>query len=117
MNCLFFVSLDKVFRNFVSEGRKQVYECFVRAKDRMKCCLSALFCFFKITCLKFLFCKIIGSYLFTKSGEGRQSSTLFLPYKNAQRLAWGTWDSIIAVIGDGAKSELAGVRKIFLLPL
>ena len=33
------------------------------------------------------------------------------------RLAEGTWDSIIAVIGDGAKSELAGVRKIFLLPL
>ena len=24
---------------------------------------------------------------------------------------------IIAVMGDGAKSELAGVRKIFLLPL
>ena len=29
----------------------------------------------------------------------------------------GTWDSIIAVIGDGAKSELAGVRKFSLLPL
>ena len=28
-----------------------------------------------------------------------------------------TWDSIIAVIGDGAKSELAGVRKFSLLPL
>ena len=28
-----------------------------------------------------------------------------------------TWDSIIAVIGDGAKSELAGVRKVSLLPL
>ena len=33
------------------------------------------------------------------------------------RLAEGTWDSIIAVIGDGAKSELAGVRKFSLLPL
>ena len=29
----------------------------------------------------------------------------------------GTGDSIIAVIGDGAKSELAGVRKGSLLPL
>ena len=29
----------------------------------------------------------------------------------------GAWDSIIAVIGDGAKSELAGVRKVSLLPL
>ena len=29
----------------------------------------------------------------------------------------GTWDSIIAVIGDGAKGELAGVRKGSLLPL
>ena len=29
----------------------------------------------------------------------------------------GTWDSIIAVIGDGTKSELAGVRKVSLLPL
>ena len=28
----------------------------------------------------------------------------------------GTWDSIIAVIGDGAKSELAGVRENFLTP-
>ena len=64
-----------------------------------------------------MFCKIIGSYLFTKSGEERQSRTLFLPYKNAQRLARGTWDSIIAVIGDGTKSELAGVRKVSLLPL
>ena len=71
----------------------------------------------KITCCEILFCKIIGSYLFIKSGEGRQSSTLFLSYKNAQRLAEGTWDSIIAVIGDGAKSELAGVRKFSLLPL
>ena len=47
------------------------------------------FSFFKITCLKFLFCKIIGSYLFTKSGEERQSRKLFLLYKNAQRLARG----------------------------
>ena len=29
----------------------------------------------------------------------------------------GTWDSIIAVIGDGANSELAGVRKFSILPL
>ena len=29
----------------------------------------------------------------------------------------GIWDSIIAVIGDDAKSELAGVRRISLLPL
>ena len=36
---------------------------------------------------------------------------------NVVWLAEGTWNSIIAVIGDGAKSELAGVRKIFLLPL
>ena len=71
----------------------------------------------KITCCEILFCKIIGSCLFIQSGEERQSSTLFLPYKNAKRLAEGTWNSIIAVIGDGAKSELAGVRKIFLLPL
>ena len=71
----------------------------------------------KITCCEILFCKIIGSYLFTKSGEGRQIRTLFLPYKNAQRLARGTGDSIIVVIGDGAKSELAGVRKVSLLPL
>ena len=34
-----------------------------------------------------------------------------------RRLAEGTWDSIIAVIGDGAKSELAGVRRFSLLPL
>ena len=33
------------------------------------------------------------------------------------RLAEGTWDSIIAVIGDGAKSELAGVGRISILPL
>ena len=36
---------------------------------------------------------------------------------NVVWLAEGTWDSIIAVIGDGAKSELAGVRRISLLPL
>ena len=36
---------------------------------------------------------------------------------NVVWLAEGTWDSIIAVIGDGAKSELAGVRKFSLLPL
>ena len=29
----------------------------------------------------------------------------------------GAWDSIIAVIGDDAKSELAGVRRFSLLPL
>ena len=73
--------------------------------------------FFKITCFEILFCKIIRSSLFTKSGEGRQSRILFLPYKNAQRLAWGTRDSIIAVIGNGAKSELAGVGRISILPL
>lgn len=33
------------------------------------------------------------------------------------RLAEGTWDSIIAVIGDGTKSELAGIRRSSLLPL
>ena len=71
----------------------------------------------KITCFEILFCKIIGSSLFIQSGVERQSRTLFLPYKNAQRLAPGTWDSIIAVIGDGTKSELAGVRKVSLLPL
>lgn len=65
----------------------------------------------KITCCEILFYKIIGNCLFIQSGEDRQSRTLFLPSKNAQRLAWGTWDSIIAVIGDGAKSELAGVGR------
>ena len=70
LNCLFFVSLNKVFRNFVSEGRKQVCVCFVRAKKRMRCFLK-------------------------ECSEARE----------------GTWDSIIAVIGDGAKSELAGVRR------
>ena len=64
----------------------------------------------KITCCEILFCKIIGSYLFTKSGEERQSRTLFLPSK-MQGGSRGAWDSIIAVIGDGAKSELAGVRR------
>ena len=29
-DCAFFVSLNKVFRNFVSEERKRVSECFVR---------------------------------------------------------------------------------------
>ena len=36
---------------------------------------------------------------------------------NAVRLAEGTCDSIISVIGDGAKSELAGVGRISILPL
>ena len=36
---------------------------------------------------------------------------------NVVWLAEGTWDSIIAVIGNGAKSELAGVGRISILPL
>ena len=79
-DCAFFVSLNKVFRNFVSEERKRVSECFVRAKDRMRCYL-------KLRAVKFGFEKIIGSSLFIQSGEERQSSKLFLLYKNAQRLA------------------------------
>ena len=72
----FFCFFENVFRNFVSEGRKQVCVCFVRAKKRMRCFLK-------------------------ECSEARE----------------GTWDSIIAVIGDGAKGELAGVRKFSLLPL
>ena len=71
----------------------------------------------KITCFEILFCKIIGSSLFIQSGVERQSRGLFLPYKKCKEAREGTWDSIIAVIGDGAKSELAGVRKFSLLPL
>ena len=73
-DCAFFVSLDKVFRNFVSEGRKRVSECFVRAKDRMRCYL-------KLRAVKFCFEKIIGSSLFIQSGEERQNRALFLRSK------------------------------------
>ena len=70
----------------------------------------------KITCCEILFCKIIRNCLFIQSDEDRQSRILFLPSK-MQGGSRGAWDSIIAVIGDGAKSELAGVRKVSLLPL
>ena len=78
----FFVSLNNVFRNFVSEGRKRGSGCFVRANDRMRCYL-------KLRAVKFGFEKIIGSSLFIQSGVERQSRGLFLPYKNAKRLARG----------------------------
>ena len=70
----FFVSLNKVFRNFASEGRKRVSECFVRAKDRMRSYL-------KLRAVKFGFEKIIGSSLFIQSGEERQNRALFLRSK------------------------------------
>ena len=70
----------------------------------------------KITCCEILFCKIIGSCLFIQSGEERQSRDFFYLLRCSEDRE-GTWDSIIAVIGDGAKSELAGVRKFSLLTL
>ena len=70
----------------------------------------------KITCFEILFCEIIGSSLFIQSGEERQSKDFFYFLRSSEARE-GTWDSIIAVIGDGAKSELAGVRKFSILPL
>ena len=74
------------------------------------------FSFFKITCCEILFCKIIGSCLFIQSSEERQSKDFFY-FLRCREAREGIWDSIIAVIGDDAKSELAGVRKGSLLPL
>ena len=108
LNFAFFVSLNKVFSNFVSGERKRVCVCFVRAKDRMRCYLKSRF--------EILFCKIIGSSLFIQFAEERQSKDFFY-FLRCSEAREGTWDSIIAVIGDGAKSELAGVRKFSLLPL
>ena len=51
-----------------------------------------------------------------QSGEERQSKDFFYLLRSSEARE-GTWDSIIAVIGDGAKTELAGVRKFSLLPL
>ena len=79
---LIFCFFENVFRNFVSGERKRVCVCFVRAKDRMRCYL-------KLRAVKFGFEKIIGSSLFIQSGVERQSRGLFLPYKNAKRLARG----------------------------
>ena len=47
---LIFVSLNKVFRNFVLEGRKRVCVCFVRARNRIRCYL-------KLRAVKFCFAK------------------------------------------------------------
>ena len=70
----------------------------------------------KIPCFEILFCKIIGSSIFIQSGEDRQSKDFFY-FLRCREAREGTWDSIIAVIGDDAKSELAGVRKDSLLAL
>ena len=49
-NFTFFVSLDKVFSNFASGERNQVCECFVRARNRIRCYL-------KLRAVKFCFAK------------------------------------------------------------
>ena len=109
LNGLFFVSLNKVFRNFASGGRERVCVCFVRAKDRIRCYL-------KLRAVKFCFAK---SYevVYSPSLVKRDRTEHFCYLLRCSEAREGTWDSIIAVIGDGTKSELAGVRKVSLLPL
>ena len=78
---LIFVSLDKVFSNFFSEVRERGCECFVQAKDRIRCYL-------KSRALKF--CLQNNRKLFIHQiwwSETEQHT--FLPYKNAVRLARG----------------------------
>ncbi len=64
--------------------------------------------------LDFAFCFFGQGSDVVGAGYGMKMNDVSL---NLVRLAERAWDSIIAVIGDGAKSELAGVRRNSLLPL
>ena len=86
---LIFVSLDKVFSILLREDGNEFVSASYGLKKEWGASWRFYSSFIKITCCEILFCKIIGSYLFTKSGEGRQSRTLFLSYNNAKRLARG----------------------------